>query len=398
MKILVLNAGSSSLKYQFFDMDTRAVIAKGQCERIGIDKPFLKYKANNKELIKEFDIPNHKVAVDLVLKMLVDSEYGVIRTMDEIGAIGHRVVHGGEKFSSSVVVTEEILKELEEYIELAPLHMPANITGIKACIAVMPTKPNVAVFDTAFHSSMPKRAFMYGLPYWAYSEYKIRRYGFHGTSHKYVSGEMIKLLDKPIEETKIVTCHLGNGSSICAVKGGKSIDTSMGFTPLAGVIMGTRSGDIDAASVEFLAKKMKLSIAEIISILNNKSGLLGISEISSDMRELENAFENKNERAILAIDMLSYQIKKYIGSYSAAMGGIDAIVFTGGIGEYTPSVREKVMSGLEYLGVKLSDKANYNAPRGVIFQISAVDSDVKVYIIPTNEELVIASDTMLLTK
>ena len=398
MKILVLNAGSSSLKYQFFDMDTQTVIAKGQCERIGIDKPFLKYKGNGKEFTKEFDIPNHKVAVDLVLKTLQDSEYGVIKSMKDISAIGHRVVHGGEQFSSSVIVDKKVLKDLEGYIELAPLHMPANITGIKACMEVMPNTPNIAVFDTAFHSGMPKPAYMYGLPYYAYSEYKIRRYGFHGTSHKYVSNEMIKLLNKPASETKIVTCHLGNGSSICAVKGGQSIDTSMGFTPLAGIMMGTRAGDLDAASIEFLSKKLNLGISEVISILNSKSGLLGISGISSDMRELESAFEKGNERAILAIEMLSYQIKKYVGAYSAAMGGLDAIVFTGGIGEYTPSVRERVVSGLEYLGVHFDNKLNYSAPRGVSFELTASDSKVKVFIIPTNEELVIARETMELVK
>ncbi len=393
MKILVVNAGSSSLKYQLIDMQTESVLAKGGCERIGIEGSFLKAKGNGKEKLYEQPMPNHKVAIELVLSALRDSEIGVIKSMEEIGAIGHRVVASGEYFKKTTLVTPEVLKTLEEKtFELAPLHNPAAAVGLRACMEVMPKTPMALVFDTSFHATMPEKAYLYGINYDDYKEYGVRRYGAHGTSHKFVSGEAAKYLKKKPEQLKIVTCHLGNGSSISAVDSGKCVDTSMGFTPLAGVLMGTRSGDIDASAVEFLAKKKGLTHAEVINYLNKKCGVAGISGVSSDFRDLDNGAAQGNKRCALALDMFSYQTKKYVGAYAAAMGGLDCIVFTAGIGENAPGVREGVCEGLEFLGVKLDKKENAIRKDG-IHEVSAKDSKVKVLVIPTNEELVIARET-----
>ncbi len=394
MKILVVNAGSSSLKYQLIDMETEGVLAKGNCERIGIDGSVLKAKGNGKEKVFEQPMPTHKVAIELVLHALVDEEVGVIKHMDEIGAVGHRVVASGEFFKKTTLVTPEVLKTLEEKtFELAPLHNPAAAMGLRACIEVMPNTPMALVFDTSFHQTMPEKAYLYGIKYEDYKEYGVRRYGAHGTSHKFVSQEAAKYLGKKPEDVKIVTCHLGNGSSISAVDGGKCVDTSMGFTPLAGVLMGTRSGDIDASAVEFLARKKGLSHADVITYLNKQCGVAGISGVSSDFRDLIAGAESGNERCQLALDMFAYQTKKYVGSYAAAMGGLDCIVFTAGIGENTPVIRAGVCEGLEFLGVKLDKDANNGKNTGAIREISAPDSKVKVLVIPTNEELVIARET-----
>ena len=394
MKILVINAGSSSLKYQLIDMETEKVLAKGGCERIGIPGSLLKAKGNGNEKVYEQDLPNHKVAIELVLHALSDGEIGVIKSMNEIGAVGHRMVASGEYFNKTTLVTPEVLKTLEEKtFELAPLHNPAAATGLRACMEVMPKTPMAIVFDTSFHATMPEKAYLYGIDYEDYKKYGIRKYGFHGTSHKFVSQEAAKYLGKKPEELKIVTCHLGNGSSISAVDGGKCIDTTMGFTPLAGVLMGTRSGDIDASAVEFLARKKGLSHADAITYLNKKCGVAGISGVSSDFRDLIAGAESGNERCALALDMFAYQTKKFVGSYAAAMGGLDCIVFTAGIGENTPTVRADVCHGLEFLGVKFDDKANDTKNDGSIRVISAKDSKVAVLIIPTNEELVIARET-----
>ena len=394
MKILVVNAGSSSLKYQLIDMETEAVLAKGGCERIGIPGSVLKAKGNGREKVYEQEMPNHKVAIELVLSALTDSEIGVIKSMDEIGAVGHRIVASGEYFKKTTLVTPEVLKTLEEKtFELAPLHNPAAATGLRACMEVMPNTPMTLVFDSSFHQTMPEKAYLYGIKYEDYKQYGVRKYGAHGTSHKFVSQEAAKYLGKKPEELKIVTCHLGNGSSITAVDGGKCVDTSMGFTPLAGVLMGTRSGDIDASAVEFLARKKGLSHAEIVTYLNKKCGVAGISGVSSDFRDLEAGAEKGNERCKLALEMFSYQTKKFVGAYAAVMGGLDCIVFTAGIGENTPIVREGVCEGLEFLGVKLDKKANEAKNNGAIREISAKDSKVKVLVIPTNEELVIARET-----
>ena len=392
MKILVVNAGSSSLKYQVFDMENESVIAKGNCEKIGINGSFIKYKANGVEKVFEGNLQNHTEALDIVLKALVNPEYGVVKNLDEIDAIGHRVVHGGEVFKDSVRITPENLKQMEELIPLGPLHMPANIAGIKACEAIFGNKPQVAVFDTAFHSRMPERAFLYGLPYSAYTDWKIRRYGFHGTSHRYVSNECAALLGKNVKDCKIITCHLGNGSSISAVDGGISVDTSMGLTPLAGVLMGTRCGDIDPSILETIQEKTGWSLKEITTYLNKKSGVLGLNGVSSDMRDNEEEIKKGNKGAELVYEVLSYQIKKYIGSYAAAMGGVDAIVFTGGVGENDAILREKVLANLEFLGVELDVNKNSTMPRGTVEQINTASSKVKVYRIPTDEELVIARD------
>jgi acetate kinase len=394
MKILVVNAGSSSLKYQLIDMETEGVIAKGGVERIGIAGSLLKAKGNGKEKIYEQDMPNHKVAIELVLHALQDGEIGVIKSMDEIDAIGHRVVASGEYFKKTTLVTPEVLKTLEEKtFELAPLHNPAAVTGLKACMEVMPKTPMALVFDTSFHATMPEKAYLYGIDYNDYKEFGVRKYGFHGTSHKFVSQEAAKYLGKKPEDTKIVTCHLGNGSSITAVDGGKCVDTTMGFTPLAGVLMGTRSGDIDASAVEFLARKKGMSHSEIVTYLNKKCGVAGISGVSSDFRDLIAGAEQGNKRCELALDMFAYQTKKFVGAYAAAMGGLDCIVFTAGIGENTPTVRAGVCEGLEFLGVKLDKKANEGKNDGSIREISTKDSKVKVLVIPTNEELVIARET-----
>ena len=393
MKILVVNAGSSSLKYQLIDMDTENVIAKGGCERIGIRGSNLKHKTAKGETLIEKDMPNHKVAIQLVLEALVNPEYGAIKSMDEIDAVGHRVVHSAEDFNCSVLLNDEVMKKCRINAELAPLHMPANILGIEACMEAMPGKPMGLVFDTAFHSTMPAYAYMYAIDYNDYKDFKIRKYGFHGTSHKYVSQEAIKYLGKKAEDTKIITCHLGGGSSISAVKGGKCVDTSMGFTPLAGVPMGTRSGDIDPAVLEYLAAKKHFNILDCIDYLNKKCGEAGISGVSSDFRDLTKAADEGNERAKLALDVFCYDVKKYIGSYIAAMNGLDCLVFTAGIGENTSLVREAVCTDMEYFGIKLDKERNLQKNDGTIHEISAADSKVKVLVIPTNEELVIARET-----
>ena len=393
MKVLVINAGSSSLKYQLLDTDTQAVLAKGLCERIGIDGKFT-YKAPGKETIdaKDVAMPTHSEAIQAVLDALVDPANGVVGSMKEIQAVGHRVVHGGETFASSVKIDDKVMAALEECIPLAPLHNPANITGIKACTAVMgPDVPQVAVFDTAFHQTMPPVAYTYALPYEYYQQDKVRRYGFHGTSHKYVTQRAADMLGKPIESLKLISCHLGNGSSIAAVFHGKSVDTSMGFTPLAGLPMGTRSGDLDAGILEFLMNKYGMDIKEMLNVLNKKSGVQGVSGVSSDFRDLGSAAEQGNTRAALALDMFSYGVKKYIGAYAAAMGGVDAIIFTAGVGENDAQQRLSIAGHLEFMGVKMD--ADANNVRGKEAIISAIDSKVKVLLIPTNEELMIALDT-----
>ncbi len=394
MKILVVNAGSSSLKYQLIDMETEKVLAKGGCERIGIPGSLLKAKGNGGEKIYTEDMPDHKKAIRLVLDALLDKDIGVIKSMDEIDAVGHRVVASGEYFKKTTLVDENVIKTLEEKtFELAPLHNPAAATGLRACMDVMPNTPMTLVFDTSFHATMPEKAYMYGIDYNDYKEYGVRKYGAHGTSHKFVSSEAAKYLNKNIEDLKIVTCHLGNGSSITAVDGGKCVDTSMGFTPLAGVLMGTRSGDIDASAVEFLARKKGLSHTDAVTYLNKKCGVAGISGLSSDFRDLCSGMENGNERCALALDMFAYQVKRFVGAYAAVMGGLDCIVFTAGIGENTPTVREDVYTGLEFLGVEFDSKANLAINDGSIREISKPGSKVKVLIIPTNEELVIARET-----
>lgn len=393
MKVLVINAGSSSLKYQLIDMETEKVLAKGGCERIGISGSVLKAKGNGGERVYKQKMPNHKIAIELVLEALTDDGIGVINSMEEIGAVGHRIVASGEFFKKTTLVTDEVLKTLEEKtFELAPLHNPAAATGLKACIEVMPETPMALVFDTSFHATMPEKAYLYGIDYDDYKAYGVRKYGFHGTSHKFVSQEAAKYLGKKPEELKIVTCHLGNGSSITAVDGGKCVDTSMGFTPLAGVLMGTRSGDIDASAIEFLARKKGLTFAETVTYLNKKCGVAGISGVSSDFRDLDKGAKEGNGRCRLALDMFNYQTKKFVGAYAAAMGGLDCIVFTAGIGENSPHIRVGVCEGLEFLGVKLDLKANEKRADGII-DISAKSSKVKVLVIPTNEELVIARET-----
>ncbi len=397
MKVLVINAGSSSLKYQLIDMETEKVLAKGGCERIGISGSVLKAKGNGGERVYKQKMPNHKIAIELVLEALTDDGIGVINSMEEIGAVGHRIVASGEFFKKTTLVTDEVLKTLEEKtFELAPLHNPGAATAIKACIEVMPKTPMALVFDTSFHQTMPEKAYLYGIDYNDYKEYGVRKYGAHGTSHKFVAAEAAKYLGKKPEELKIVTCHLCNGSSISAVDGGKCVDTSMGFTPLAGVMMGTRSGDIDASAVEFLARKKGFSHAEVVTYLNKKCGVAGISGVSSDFRDLIAGAKKGNERCALALDMFAYQTKKFVGAYAAAMGGLDCIVFTAGIGENTPTVREDVCTGLEFLGVKFNARANKAKNDGSIREISKSNSKVKVLIIPTNEELVIARETAAL--
>ena len=398
MKVLVINAGSSSLKYQLMDPATREVFAKGLCERIGIDGR-LTHKVPAKDAKYEFEIPmpTHSEAIQAVLNALVDKDNGVIGSMKEIDAVGHRVVHGGEAFNKSVLITDEVMKALEDCIPLAPLHNPANITGINACTAVMGKDvPQVAVFDTAFHQTMPAKAYMYALPYEYYENDKVRRYGFHGTSHKYVSQRAAAMLGKKPEELKLISCHLGNGSSVTAVDGGKSVDTSMGFTPLAGLPMGTRAGDLDAGILQYLMNKYDMNIDTMLDILNKKSGVQGVSGVSSDFRDLENAHKDGNERAGLAVDMFNYGVKKLIGAYAAAMGGVDAIIFTAGVGENSASQRLDIASGLEFMGVKMDAEANN--VRGKEAVISAADSKVKVLLIPTNEELMIAMDTASIVK
>ena len=394
MKVLVINSGSSSLKYQLIDMATEEVIAKGTCERIGIDGSKLTHKAKGQEFVFEQAMPDHNVAVALVLKALTAEDSGVISSMDEIDAVGHRAVASGEVFKKTTLVTEETVAKMEELCDLAPLHNPAALIGVKACRAAMPTTPMAFVFDTSFHFTMPDYAYMYAIDYTDYEKYKIRRYGFHGTSHKFVSQEAAKYLGKKPEDLKVITCHLGNGSSITAVDGGKSVDTSMGFTPLAGVPMGTRSGDVDYAAAEYLAKKNGWDISETLTYLNKKCGMAGVSGVSSDFRDLTAARDNGNARAKLALDMFAYACKKYVGAYAAAMNGVDCIVFTAGVGENTPCVREAICENMQYLGLEIDKAKNLEKNNGAIRDISGANSKVKVLIIPTNEELVIARETV----
>ncbi|MBR4890980.1 MAG: acetate kinase [Clostridia bacterium] len=392
MKVLVINAGSSSLKYKLMDMDNELVMAKGLCERIGLDKSRLKHTPEGGEtVVIEKDMPDHSVAIKLVLDALTDKDHGVISDMSEISAVGHRVVHGGEVFSGSVLITDEVKKAVTECNSLAPLHNPANLTGIAACEEAMPGVPNVGVFDTAFHQTMPKESYMYGIPYEYYEKYKIRKYGFHGTSHNYVSHRVAEIIGKPIEELKIITFHLGNGSSIAAVKNGKVVDTSMGFTPLDGLVMGTRSGSIDPAIIQFLVQNEGMTVEEVDSMLNKKSGVLGVSGVSSDFRDLEAAANEGNERAKLALEMFRHSVRGYVGRYASIMGGVDVITFAGGVGENGPDVRKDVLAGHEFMGIKIDDEKNN--VRGKEVEISAADSKVRVFVVPTDEELTIARDT-----
>ncbi len=394
MNVLVINCGSSSLKYQLIDSKSEAVLAKGLCERIGIDGRLVYQKTGLDKEITEAAMPTHKQAIQMVLDALVNPKTGAIASLAEIDAVGHRVVHGGEKFAASTLLTPEVLKGIEECNDLAPLHNPANLIGINACKELMPNVPMVGVFDTAFHQTMPKKAYLYGLPYEYYEKYKVRRYGFHGTSHSFVSKRTAEFLGMDLKNSKIIVAHLGNGASISAVLNGECVDTSMGLTPLEGLVMGTRSGDIDPAIMEFIAKKENLDIEGVMDVLNKKSGVQGLSRLSSDFRDLEAAYNEGNELAINAIEVFSYRVAKYIGAYAAAMNGVDAIAFTAGIGENTELVRGKVMSYLGYLGITVDAEAN--TVRGEDKVISSADSKVKVCVIPTNEELAIARETVAL--
>ena len=397
MKVLVINCGSSSLKYQVIDSETEHVLAKGLCERIGIDGVLTYQPAGQDKIKYEAAMPAHRQAVELVLKQLTNPENGILKSIDEIDAVGHRMVHGGEKFACSTLLTDDVLKTVESCNDLAPLHNPPTLVGVAACRELLPTTPMVGVFDTAFHQTMPPEAYIYGLPYEYYEKYAVRRYGFHGTSHKYVSLRAAEILGKKPEDLKIVVCHLGNGSSISAVDGGKCVDTSMGLTPLEGLVMGTRSGDLDPAVVEFVCKKENIDVSEMLRILNKESGVMALSNgLSSDFRDLEEAMEQGNEDAALAIDAFCYRVAKYVGSYVAAMNGVDAITFTGGIGENAGLVRGKVLSYLGYLGIKMDEKMNEK--RGENFVLSTADSAVKVAVIPTNEELAICRETVELVK
>ena len=395
MKVLVINCGSSSLKYQVIDSETEQVLAKGLCERIGIDGRLKYTPAGGETEVTDAPMPTHKEAVQMVLDALVNEKTGALKDLSEIGAVGHRVVHGGERFTKSAVIDDDFIAGVEAVSDLAPLHNPANIIGIRACQALMPGVPQVGVFDTAFHQTMPQKAYMYGVDYKYYTDYQVRKYGFHGTSHSYVSKRAAEIVGKPVESLKTIVCHLGNGASICAVDGGKSVDTSMGLSPLEGLIMGTRSGDIDPSAVEYIANKEGLDLAGVLNVLNKKSGVEGISGVSSDFRDLCAAADEGNERAKLALDMFSYRVAKYVGSYVAAMNGVDVIAFTAGIGENTPSVRADVCSYLGYLGVELNDALNQEV-HGDEKKISTGDSKVLVYVIPTNEELAIARETVAL--
>ena len=396
MNILVINCGSSSLKYQLINSETEGVLAKGLCERIGIDG-MLTYQPEGGEKEKsEIAMPTHTEAINAVLAALTNEKSGVIKSLSEVGAVGHRVVHGGEKFTSSCLINDESMKAIEECNDLAPLHNPANLIGIRACQELMPGVPMVAVFDTAFHQTMPDVAYTYGIPYEYYEKYKVRRYGFHGTSHSYVSKRTAEIVGKPYDQMKIIVCHLGNGASISAVNCGKSVDTSMGLTPLEGMVMGTRSGDLDPAIIDFVGKKEGLSLDEMNEVLNKKSGMLGISGVSSDGRDLEAAAETGNKRAQLALDVFDYRVIKYIGAYAAAMNGVDAIVFTAGIGENVGQLRKDVCNYFGYLGVEIDDKANDTFSEEIV--ISTPNSKVKVAVIPTNEELAICRDTVALVK
>lgn len=396
MNILVINCGSSSLKYQLINSETEDVLAKGLCERIGLDGIITYQPADGEKEKTEKAMPTHTEAIKYVIEALTNEKTGVIKSLSEVGAVGHRIVHGGEKFTSSTVLNAETIKAIEECSDLAPLHNPANLIGVRACQELMPNVPMVGVFDTAFHQTMPKTSYLYGIPYEYYENYKVRRYGFHGTSHSFVSKRTAELIGKPYEDCKIIVCHLGNGASLSAVKNGKSIDTSMGLTPLEGLVMGTRSGDIDPAIIEFVAKKEGKTLDEMMNILNKKSGLLGISCLSSDGRDLEAAAEKGDEKAQAALDIFDYRVIKYIGAYAAAMNGVDAIAFTAGIGENNVACRSAVCKSLSYLGVKIDEELN-NC-RGVEREISTPDSKVKVLVVPTNEELAIARETLALVK
>ncbi len=398
MNILVINCGSSSLKFQLINSETEQCIAKGLCERIGIEGSMITYAPEGGEKEKtETPMPDHMEAIRLVLEALTNEKTGVVKSLDEIGAVGHRIVHGGEKFANATIIDEAVMKAIEECNDLAPLHNPANLIGINACKSLMPTTPMVAVFDTAFHQTMPEEAYMYGLPYEYYEKYKVRRYGFHGTSHSYVSKKAAEVLGKDYKELKTIVCHLGNGASISAVKNGECVDTSMGLTPLEGLIMGTRSGDIDPAIMEFLAQKENKSITEIVSVLNKKSGVLGLSNnLSSDFRDIEDGFNTGDAHAVRALKTYCYRVAKYIGSYVAAMNGVDVICFTAGVGENGPLVRNMVCEYLGYLGITLDQEANHK--RGLDIEITTPDSKTKVMVIPTNEELAIARETVRLVK
>lgn len=395
MNVLVINCGSSSLKFQLINSESEQVLAKGLCERIGIDGS-LTYQPEGGEKVKTAkEMPTHTEAIQFVIDALTDAETGVVKSLDEIGAVGHRVVHGGEKFASSVVINDEVYQAIEDCNDLAPLHNPANLIGIAACQKLMPNTPMVAVFDTAFHQTMPEKAYMYGLPYEYYEKYKVRRYGFHGTSHSFVSKRAAELVGKPYDQVKTIVCHLGNGASICAVENGKSVDTSMGLTPLEGLVMGTRSGDIDPAILEFIAKKENLDIAGLMNMLNKKSGVYGLSNnLSSDFRDLDAGAAEGNVPAKIALEVFAYRVAKYVGSYVAAMNGVDVIAFTAGIGENAGNVRADVIKYLGYLGIELDEEAN--AKRGEEIRISTPDSKVTVMVIPTNEELAIARETVAL--
>lgn len=396
MNVLVLNCGSSSLKYQLFDMTNESVIAKGLVERIGIEGSILTHRRGEEKFVITQEMDNHEVAIKLVLDALVDSKHGVIASLEEITAVGHRVVHGGEKFSGSVLINDEVMEALNECVELAPLHNPPNIMGINACTNLMPNVPQVGVFDTSFHQTMKPEAYLYGIPYEYYTKYGIRRYGFHGTSHRYVTERAAAMLRTPVEKLKLVSCHLGNGASITAIDGGKSIENSMGFTPLEGLLMGTRSGDIDPAIITFLMEKENWNTEQISNFLNKKSGVLGVSGVSSDFRDIEQAADEGNNRAQLALDKFAYTVKKYIGSYTAILNGLDAVIFTAGLGENSSMMREKICENLEYLGIEI-DK-DKNCTRGIEVDVALDNSKVRVLIIPTNEELMIARDTYEIVK
>ncbi len=392
MKVLVINAGSSSLKYQLLDMETEKVIAKGNCERVGLSEPFIVYKHDGKEMKFE-GAKDHEGSVVKVLEILTNKEYGVVANLDEIGAVAHRLVQGGWVYNKSTLITDEALAEFEKFNELAPLHNPANIVGVKACKKVMPNVPHVAVFDTAFHATMPEKAYMYGIDYEDAQKYHIRKYGFHGSSHRFITLEAAKVLGKPVDQVNLIVAHIGNGSSITAVKGGKSVDTTMGLSPLQGMVMGTRSGDLDPTVVQYLCNKKNMTVDEVINYLNKKSGVLGISGVDSDMRSVEAGAAKGNARCRLALDMVAYSARKHIGSYLAVLNGADAIVFTGGVGENGAETREDIIGGMDNLGVVLDKEKNMNFKRGQIELISAPNSKVKIYIIPTNEELMMARDT-----
>lgn len=394
MNVLVINCGSSSLKYQVIDSETENVRAKGLCERIGIDGRLVYQPAGGEKEVTDAPMPTHKQAIQMVIDALVNEKTGVIKSLDEIGAVGHRLVHGGEKFAASAIITDAMIQTVEECSELAPLHNPANLIGVRACQELMPHTPMVGVFDTAFHQTMPQKAFMYGVPYEYYEKYAVRKYGFHGTSHSYVSKRAAAMLDRPYESLKTIVCHLGNGASICAVENGKSVDTSMGLSPLEGLVMGTRSGDIDPSAVEYIAKKEGLDLAGVMNVLNKKSGVMGLSAVSSDFRDLSAAAESGDKRAAIALSVFNYRVVKYIGAYAAAMNGVDCICFTAGVGENDAAVRKEICASLTYLGVQIDEAAN--AKRGEETVISTPDSKVKVLVVPTNEELMIARETVAL--